>query len=171
MVELSISTVKSVFKRDEYKLGTGFAGFYFSVISKYIPGYAQNKTPVISAWAFSDFIANLFGPGIAKAINPSWTGGAQQSFTPFKIFNKALFAVVGLEILDSLVDGQMVDTLKAAIEPALIGYAIGQVFDPAPRPPGPGGYPGVAVNVASTVSDANRALMVVGGATASGKGY
>jgi hypothetical protein len=100
MVELSVSSVKSAFKTDAYKIGTGFTGFYFGVISKYMQGYANSKTPVVSMWAFTDFVANLFGKGIAKAINPTWTGSADSSFMPFNIFNKAIFAAIGLEILD-----------------------------------------------------------------------
>ena len=120
---------KDILRSGAYKYGTGIAGFIYGVDSKYIIPGVQNPFPYpFTFQGVGDMVKQTTGISI-----PGWSGQAKQTFNPAAIFNNGTYAVIGLELLDMFVDGAFVDTVKKAVEPALIGYALGKIFDDPPQ--------------------------------------
>ena len=151
---------KDLFRSSAYKYGTGIAGFIYGVDSKYIIPGVQNPFPYpFTFQGIGDMVKQTTGISL-----PGWSGGAKQTLNIGAIFNNGTYAVIGLELLDMFIDGSFVDTIKKALEPALIGYAVGKVFDDPPQSSQAGygaAFPYQAAQVsAGSYSSSGRAFSV-----------
>lgn len=116
----------------DYGWLTGSAAFYVSVTNKWRDSNRGTSYP-FSKQGVEDFVAQIFGQDAAKAIDPSFGGAASRTFNLGAIFNKEIGAAIGLEILESVWPNKHTRTVKNVLQPPLLGWGVGRVFDDDPR--------------------------------------
>lgn len=156
-----MSTVAKIGR--EYGWLTGSAAFVVGVTSKY---RSQNSGWYpFNAYGMTDFVAQVFGRDVAKAMNPSWNGGASQTFNPGAAINKYTVAALILYLaadIDGLPFKRVVKTARDVLVPILAGYGLGKAFDDPPysQTITSGAYPTLPAHVYGGGSNTGRSLMV-----------
>jgi len=129
-VDLSAGSVSS--SLGKYKDFLAIPGFMMGATAKYAGISGQQSGYPFNMWGLCDTVASVAGPGVARIINPDYSGGAQASFDIGRIFNNGTYAYIGLVILQEVLGGKWVNILAKFGKPFAAGYAVGSLFDPAP---------------------------------------
>jgi hypothetical protein len=107
---------------------TGFAGFMYGVTAKWKDYHTESGYP-FSADGVKDMIAQIFGRGAVKVIDPKWSGAADRTLNIGAVLNKGTFAAIGVYALKEILPNKYTRILYNVAFPPLVGYGIGRVFD------------------------------------------